>query len=70
MQDVKETLESHMATFASDAETGQFTELAKRWASHSLETYSSVLLQKALALSQSLAEFDAELLQKDKSANA
>jgi hypothetical protein len=70
MEDVKLTLNEHMETWKSEGEHGEFTELAKRWASHSLETYTGILLDCALEISRALAEFDAELLQKNADRNA
>lgn len=63
MQDVQETLETHMENFPpAENSGGQFLELSKRWATHSLDVYCDALLTKALAISKALAEFDNELL--------
>lgn len=70
MEDVKQTLSEHTETFQGNSEIGEFTELAKRWASHSLETHNGILLDCALEISRALAEFDAELLQKNASRDA
>lgn len=70
MEDVKVTLSEHMDRFSGNAEVGEFTELAKRWASHSLDTYNDILLDCALEISRALAEFDAELLQKNETRDA
>lgn len=66
MQDVQQTVDERIERFADDSRVnGDFTELAKRWASHSLETYKDELLTKALAISKALSEFDSELIGKE-----
>lgn len=66
MQDVQETLNTHIENFTpSENQGGEFLALSKRWATHSLEVYTDELLTKALAVSKAIAEFDNELFGKE-----
>ena len=67
MQDVQRTIDSHIDLFSPAEERGEFTQLAQRWASHSLATYKDELLGKALAIAKALSEFDNELLERNDS---
>ena len=57
MEDLKRTLD-HTAAFG---DYGILDDVAERWAAHSLKTYRGELLRKALAISEALVEFTAEL---------
>ena len=64
MQDVIDTLNEHQERLTpsdEDRVTGEFTNAAKRWAGHCLETYTGDLLAKGLAVAQAMAEFECEM---------
>lgn len=64
MQDVIDTLKEHedrLTPSDEDRTVGEFTNAAKRWANHCLETYKGDLLAKGLAVSQAMAEFEIEM---------
>jgi hypothetical protein len=65
VQDVIDTLAEHEDRISmphNDRVTGEFTNCAKRWAGHCLETYTGDLLRKGLAVAQALTEFECEMM--------
>jgi hypothetical protein len=65
MQDVIDTLDAHAERLTpshEDRTNGDFTNAAKRWSAHCLETYTGELLIKGLAVGAAMAEFEAEMV--------
>ena len=57
MEDLTRTLDHT----AASGDYGMLDDVASRWASASLKMYRGELLRKALAISEALVEFTAEL---------